>query len=246
MRTTNLVRALALAALGFAAIGALPAAAQDVAAPAVPKYVPNRVEGATLAALKLAFHREVNAEAQYRVFAAVARREGHPETRILFLAIADAERIHAANHRAQIERLGDGAVPAIESFRVGTTAENLQNSIDVETRERAAVYRAFGEFALKECNYEALASFNYARDAEGTHARVFGDELARLKRATSGPRLLASLFPGDDPEPRVPDVVVLICSGCGSAFHAPPGRSCPNCGTACATLRSYPVKEKLE
>lgn len=246
MRTTNLVRALALAALGFAAIGALPAAAQDAAAPAAPKYVPNRVEGATLAALKLAFRREVNAEARYRVFAAVAKREGHPGTRILFLAIADAERIHSTNLRAQIERLDDEAVPVIESFRVGTTAENLRNSIDVEAQERDAVYRAFGEFALKECSYEALAAFNYARGAEGTHARVFGDELARLERETRGPRLLASLFPGGDPEPGVPDVVVLVCGGCGSAFDAPPGRSCPNCGTSCAELRSYPVKETTD
>lgn len=221
MRTTNF-GIIALAALVFAASGARVAAAE---------------EGATLAALKLAHEREVNAQWHYLAFASCARREGHPEIARLFTAIAFAEEIHAASHRAQIERLGDVPAPRIESVVVHGTAENLARAIELERVERTAVYPAFADFARKECDYEALASFNYARDAEGTHAAMFTRALERLHERTARPRLLASLFPVADPAPAGP--VALVCRGCGSVFPSVPARSCPNCGTACATLRVF-------
>jgi len=222
MRTGTLIRVLALAALGFAAVGASRASAE---------------EGATLAALKLAYSREVNSQWHYLAFANRAMREGHPEIGRLFVAVACAEEIHAASHRAQIERLGDVAVPRIESVVVRSTAENLERSIELEKAEHASVYRAFGDFARKECDYDALACFNYARDAEGTHAAMFARALERLQDAKRRPRLLASLFPVLDPSPSGP--VAYVCRGCGSVFPGYPARSCPNCGTACATMRVF-------
>lgn len=222
MRTGSLIRVLALAALGIAAVGASRAGAE---------------EGATLAALKLAHHREVNAQWHYLAFAHQARREGHPEVARLFAAVAFAEEVHAANHRAQIERLGDVPVPRIESVVVRSTSENLERAIELEKAEHMTVYRAFGDFARRECDYDALASFNYARDAEGTHAAMFARALERLQEATRRPRLLASLFPVLDPAASGP--VAYVCRGCGSAFAGYPARSCPNCGTACSTMRVF-------
>ena len=222
MRTTNLIRVLALAALGLAAAGASRAGAE---------------EGATLAALKLAHNREVNAQWHYLAFAGAARREGHPDIARLFTAIAFAEEVHAANHRAQVERLGEVVRPQIESIVVRSTAENLERALEIEKVEHATVYRAFGDFARRECDYDALASFNYARAAEGTHAALLAGALERLHDAVRRPRLLASLFPVLDPAPAGP--VAYVCRGCGSAFPSYPARSCPNCGTACSTMRVF-------
>lgn len=221
MRTTH-IGCIALAALVLAAAGARGVAAE---------------EGATLAALKLAHEREVNAQWHYLAFASCARREGHPDVARLFTAIACAEAIHADNHRAQIERLGDVPAPRIESVVVRATAVNLARAIELERTERTAVYRAFADFARKECDYEALASFNYARDAEGTHTAMLARALEQLRERTARPRLLASLFPVADPPAAGP--VAYVCRGCGSAFPAIPARSCPNCGTACATMRVF-------
>lgn len=221
MRTTS-IGTIALAALVLTAAGTRGAAAE---------------EGATLAALKLAHAREVNAQWHYLAFASGARREEHPDIARLFMAIACAEEIHAANHRAQLERLGDVPAPRIESVVVRGTAENLARAIELERVEHAAVYRAFADFARKECDYEALASFNYARDAEGTHGAMFARALERLRERTARPRLLASLFPVADPGAAFP--AIHVCRGCGSAFAAVPARSCPNCGTTCATLRVF-------
>jgi len=221
MRTTS-IGTIALAALVLTAAGARVAAVE---------------EGATLAALKLAHEREVNAQWHYLAFASGARREGHPDIARLFTAIACAEEIHAANHRAQLERLGGVPAPRIESVVVRGTAENLARAAELERAEHAAVYRAFADFARRECDYEALASFNYARDAEGTHGAMFARALERLRERTARPRLLASLFPVADPGPAF--TAIYVCRGCGSAFPAVPARSCPNCGTACATLRVF-------
>lgn len=222
MRTTNWIRVLALAALAFAATGAPRAAAE---------------EGATLAALKLAHTREVNAQWHYLAFANGAKHEAHPDIARLFVAIAFAEEVHAANHRGQIERLGDVATPQIESIVVRSTAENLARAIELERQEWTTVYRTLGDFARKECDYDALAAFNYARSAEGTHAAMFTRALEQLEANTTRPHLLASLFPVMEPAPTGP--VALVCRGCGSAFASRPGRSCPNCGTACATMRVF-------
>lgn len=241
MRTSHLFRVLAVAALGFAAIAAPSVAADERATPDRPDYGRNRIEGATLAGLQLAYNREMNARANYELFATIAWREGQPHTTRLFAAIAEAEEIHAARHRENIERLGGDAKWQRESVVIGTTAANLARSIGIESEERATVYRVYGEFARLECEYEALASFGYARDAEGTHAAMFADELAGLRDSTRQPTLLASLVPVALPGPPAPTgPVAFLCRGCGSAFHDRPGRSCPNCGTACATMRVVP------
>jgi rubrerythrin len=221
MRTTS-IGIIALTALVLTAAGARVAVAE---------------EGATLAALKLAHEREVNSQWHYLAFASGARREGYADIARLFTAIACAEQIHAANHRAQLERLGGVPAPRIESVVVRSTAENLARAIELERIEHDAVYRAFADFARKECDYEALASFNYARDAEGTHGAMFARALERLRERTARPRLLASLFPVADPGAVFP--AIYVCRGCGSAFPAVPARSCPNCGTTCAIMRVF-------
>lgn len=241
MRTRMLTRTLALAALGIAVAGTSPLVARTPEPSRMPAYGFDRVEGATLAGLKLAFNREMNARADYELFARIARREGHDRVARLFTAIAEAEEIHAARHAANLARLGADAEWARESVVLGTTADNLARSIGIEIEERAAVYRVYGEFARLECDYDALASFNYARDAEGTHAAMFRDALETLKAGARPPTLLASLVPVTLPGPGTSaGPVAVLCRGCGSAYHDRPGRSCPNCGTDCATMRIVP------
>lgn len=240
MRTTILIRVLALAALAFAAIGASPATAEERAKAGLPAYGFDRIEGATLAGLQLAYEAEMNARWRYLVYENIAWREGHPRAATLFRAIAHAESIHAENHRRQVERLGARATWEFASFAVGPTAFNLERSIGIERAESTTVYRAYGEYARLECDYDALASFDYARGAEGTHARMFARELAELRDGAGRPTLLASLVPVVIAEPPAPTgPVALVCRGCGSAFHVRPGRSCPNCGAACGTMMVF-------
>lgn len=222
MRTTNRILVVALVALAFTVIGAPRAAAED---------------GATLAALELAWNRELNAQLHYTAFAAAAGREGHARIANLFCAVARAEEIHAASHLFQIERLDGVARRRIESVVVRSTAENLARAIELEKQEWADVYPVFADRARREHKYDALAAFNWARSAEKTHADIFGAALEDLRRNAPGSRFLVSLSPVALPDrPVAVGPVALICPGCGSAYPAPPGRSCGNCGTSCSKL----------
>lgn len=213
------VRTAALAAL--LALGA--------GAPAV-----HAEEGATLAALRLAYQREVNSQWRYLAYSMQARREAQPEVAALFRAIAHGEVVHAANHRAQLERLGSDVTAEIASVVVRSTPENLADAIAGERRERDEVYRMFAECARRECLYEPLASFDYARGAEATHLALFTAALERWQRARPEMQLLACAF--DDAFLALgvppPAAATWICPGCGSAFTDCPVHSCRNCGTA--------------
>lgn len=217
------VRTAALAAL--LALGA--------GAPAV-----HAEEGATLSALRLAYQREVNAQWRYFAYSMQARRDAQPEAAALLRAIAHGEAVHAANHRAQLERLGSAVTPEIASVIVRSTPENLADAIAGERRERDEVYRTFAECARRECLYEPLASFDYARGAEATHLALFTAAFERWRQARPEQQLLACAFADPVLALGVPAPVsaTWICPGCGSAFAERPAHSCRNCGTAGAAF----------
>lgn len=238
MRSTIANPIVALAALAFAAIGPSPAIAGDP--PRLPAYGVDRIEGSTVAALQIAYGREMNARKDYVIFADLADRVRLHRVATLFRAIAIGESTHAAIHAANLERFGIEAEWDSTSVTIGTTAENLARSIATERNESLAVYRAYAEYARLECEYDASSGFSRAGRAEGTHARMFADALEELELDGARPTLIANSVPVVVPAERAePGLVAVVCPACGSAFHARPARACPTCHGRSGVMRAF-------
>ena len=110
--------------------------------------------------LKEAFAGESQANQKYRAFAKKAEKDGFANVARLFLAAAEAERIHAEGHLKAL----DG---------VGSTADNLQAAIDGETYEFTEMYPPMLEQAEAEEHKKARRMFRYASEAEAVHAKLY-------------------------------------------------------------------------
>ena len=203
-------------------------------------------EGATYAALQVAFQRELDARLCYLSFAARAEREGRQATACLFRAIATAESIHAIRFRMLIEQSGGVARWRPRKPVVGTTRDNLRAAIGAERRENLAVYPRFADYARPEFLYEPLAWFNYVRGAEATHARMFSAALERLE--ASGPDLPLTILVTAGPLATAPASAppethrdCHLCLDDGSAFAAPVKR-CPNCNAGRGRFATFSLR----
>ncbi len=134
----------------------------------------------TLENLQTAFNGESNAHARYLAFAAKADQEGYGGVASLFRAAARAEEIHAANHLAEIQKLGGSAQAKIDSPVVKSTKENLEAAVRGETYERDIMYPDFYKQARAVGNNDAFRTFNYARNAEAEHAKLFMEAFNNL------------------------------------------------------------------
>ena len=65
----------------------------------------------TIANLKAAFKGESTASAKYAAFAIQAGKEGFSKVATMFEATSKAEQIHAANHQAVLEKMGQKTDP---------------------------------------------------------------------------------------------------------------------------------------
>jgi rubrerythrin len=136
---------------------------------------------ASLDNLIAAFNGESNAQAKYLAFAKKADEEGYHKVAVLFRATAMAEGIHAKSHSAVIRSLGGTTSPtALETHRLGTTRENLENALKGETYEVDIMYPGFIQQAELEKNVKARRAFNGAKAVEGNHAKLFSAALANL------------------------------------------------------------------
>ncbi len=138
-------------------------------------------EGSTLANLQAAFNGESNAHARYLAFAAKADEEGYGKVASLFRAAARAEKIHAGNHAAVIEKMGGTPQATVETPDVKSTRENLKAAIAGESYERDTMYPEFLAAARAERNRDAMETFNYAKTAEAEHARLYTKALENLE-----------------------------------------------------------------
>ena len=135
----------------------------------------------TLENLQTAFDGESNANAKYLAFAKKADEEGYKKVASLFRAAARAEEIHKNNHAAVIKKMGGEPKADVKPAEVKTTAENLKGSIEGETYERDKMYTDFLAEARTSGNTDALRTFNFAKTAEGEHAKLYADALANLE-----------------------------------------------------------------
>ena len=134
----------------------------------------------TVENLQTAFNGESNAHARYLAFAVKADQQGYGGVASLFRAVARAEKIHAANHLAEIQKLGGSAQAKIDSPEVKSTKENLEVSIRGERYERDIMYPDFYKQARAMGNNDAFRTFNYAREAEAEHAKLFEEAYSNL------------------------------------------------------------------
>jgi rubrerythrin len=134
----------------------------------------------TVENLQTAFNGESNAHARYLAFAVKADQQGYGGVASLFRAVARAEKIHAANHLAEIQKLGGSAQAKIDSPEVKSTKENLEVSIRGERYERDIMYPDFYKQARAVGNNDAFRTFNYAREAEAEHAKLFEEAYSNL------------------------------------------------------------------
>ncbi len=131
----------------------------------------------TIRNLLTAYQGEMNTQVRYRSYAAQADAEGLPGVASLFRAAARAEQIHANAQARAIRHLGGTATAVIDIAEVGHTLENLRKAIDGENYEIAVVYPEFIAEASARINAMAARSFQWALEAERTHARLYGEAI---------------------------------------------------------------------
>jgi len=118
--------------------------------------------------LKEAFAGESQANQKYRAFSKKAEKDGFANIARLFLATAEAERIHAEGHLKALEG-------------ISSTAENLQAAIDGETYEYQEMYPPMVEQAEAD-DHKARRMFKYATEAEAVHAKLYAMALEAVQQ----------------------------------------------------------------
>lgn len=166
----------------------------------------------TLRNLQAAFEGESNAHARYTAFAVKADAEGLHGAASLFRAAARAEQIHADNHARVIRQLGAEPRAAIHSSTVKSTLENLNEARAGERYEIESMYPEFIREAKRHNNTAAVRTFEWAIEAEKTHARLFSEAIAVFD---SGWLIAARTF--------------YVCAASGYTSETPESERCPTC-----------------
>lgn len=173
--------------------------------------------------LRSAFGGESQAHMRYKVWGAKALQDGFENVSRLFSAVSFAEEIHACSHfRALKDEAGDFSVTSGAGFGLGTTSENLQGAINGENFEIEQMYPAYITVAEMQGEKRAIASMQFAIEAEKTHSQLF--TLAK-----------ASVDSGKDFE----FSEVHVCEICGYTVAGDALETCPVCGAKKEKFRKF-------
>jgi len=171
----------------------------------------------TIENLKAGFKGESTASAKYAAYAEQARKEGFTQIAIMFTATSKAETVHAGNHKAVLEKMGQKVDPIKPEFTVKTTKENIEDAIKGETYEMTPMYPDFIAAAKSESATDALKSFRWAMDTEKKHQVMYQNALNALNSNTVA---------------KLPKVY-WVCPKCGNTYDvAKTAASCPFCNTS--------------
>ena len=171
----------------------------------------------TIANLKAGFKGESTASAKYAAYAEQAKKEGLLQIASMFTATSKSEAIHASNHKAVLEKLGQKPDPVKPEFTVKSTKENLEDAIKGETYEITTMYPGFIATAKTEDVTDAVKSFRWAMDTEKKHQLIYQNALNALNSKT------ADKLPA----------VYWVCPKCGNTYDvATPEASCSFCSTS--------------
>lgn len=165
----------------------------------------------TVTNIKDAIKGETTASAKYAAYAKKAKDEGFTKIAVLFETASKSEAIHASNHRAVLEQLGETMEAFTPEFTVKTTKENLDDAVKGESYEIATMYPEFIKQAQKENVTLALISFNYAYQTEKKHQALYKNAAEQLK--ANKENILPSKY--------------MVCLTCGNTYD---GEAPARCG----------------
>lgn len=180
--------------------------AKDITTTAAPN---NEQSKKTLENLQAAYNGESNAKNKYELYAKKADEEGYAKVASLFRAAAHAEGIHIKNHAEVIKAMGAEPKADIKNPDVKTTKENLEDGIKGETYERDKMYTDFMAQARDAGNKEALKTFNFAKQAEAEHAKLYQQAADNLNDWKAG------------------KMTFYVCSTCGYTTSDANIQKCP-------------------
>ena len=167
----------------------------------------------TASNLKSAFGGESMAHMRYLCWGEAAIKEGYPNVGNLFEAVAYAERVHAGNHFRELRKeVGDASVTAGAGFGMTNTSENLQGAINGENHEVEQMYPAFIAVADLQKEKGSIRSFQFALEAEKTHAALFAKAKANV-----------------DANQDFDESTVHVCDICGYTIVGALEDDCPIC-----------------
>ena len=118
--------------------------------------------------LKEAFAGESKAHVRNLAFAKKAEEDGFPQVARLFRAVAEAEKIHAAEYLKYLEGV------------IGETEDNLQAAFEREIRAKNEIYPPLIQEAFASKREDVAWSFSRSRDVEERHAKLYKDALAAM------------------------------------------------------------------
>jgi rubrerythrin len=118
--------------------------------------------------LKEAFAGESKAHMRNLAFGKKAEEDGFPQIARLFRAVADAERVHAAEYIKYLEGV------------IGETEDNLKAAFENEIKAKTDIYPFFIQEAFALQREDVAWSFSRSRDVEERHAKLYKDALAAL------------------------------------------------------------------
>ncbi len=131
--------------------------------------------------LEKALANEREAAARYDACAQKAEEEGFLGAASLFRAAARAERVHAARFEQALRERGNTVPePNVQVPAIGSTADNLRQSVSLENAERDGMYRQAIDAARNARDEALLTMFDQTRDTEVEHANLMSAALRDL------------------------------------------------------------------
>jgi len=118
--------------------------------------------------LKEAFAGESKAHVRNLAFAKKAEKDELPQIAKLFRAVAEAERVHAAEYLKYLEG------------EIGDTEQNLTTAFENEIKANSEIYPPLIKEALALNREDVAGSFSRAKDVEDRHAKLYKDALAAM------------------------------------------------------------------
>ncbi len=170
----------------------------------------NATDAKTIQNLKSALLGETTASAKYADYSKKARLEGYTKIALLFEAASKSEKIHAANHRAVLEQLGEKTDKITPKFTVKSTKENLEDAIKGESYEVTTMYPEFLKVSNAAGVNLATISFNYAYQTEQKHKVMYQNALDKLNSKMEG--TLPSQY--------------FVCQTCGNTYDSQAPKRC--------------------
>ncbi|MDY7033334.1 MAG: ferritin family protein [Thermodesulfobacteriota bacterium] len=118
--------------------------------------------------LKEAFAGESKAYVRNLAFAGKADQEEMPQIARLFRAVAEAERVHAAEYLKYLEGV------------IGDTEENLKAAFENEIKANTTIYPPLIKQATDLEREDIAWSFSRSRDVEERHSKLYKDALSAM------------------------------------------------------------------